>query len=334
MLEAVNRLFSLVGGGFFGGLLFVFLSSVLWFFGIHGSDVLEGVAQTFFIPNIDINMVAAQAGEAPTEILTKQFFDVFVLMGGCGSAICLLIALFVFSKRKSNRGLAKMASAPMLFNINEIMVFGLPIIYNPTMLIPFLVVPIVCFLTSYLAMYTGIVPMVTSPVEWTTPVILGGYIATGSEMGSLLQVFNIVLGVFIYRPFVKKYDAEREESVKRDYEHLVEEYRKREFRREEFVLTELPGADGALAKSLAAEIAHAIDTQKLEIHYQPQYNIDGKCFGAEALLRLQLSELGIITRLWSLSWQRRRESLPNLKNTSSVRQKKMLYPFGKRLAVG
>ncbi len=294
LLNAANGLFSLVGGGFFGGLLFVALSSLLWFFGIHGSDVLEGVAESFFIPNIDINIALNQAGQAPTEILTKQFFDVFVLMGGCGSAICLLIALFIFSKRKSNRGLAKMSSLPMLFNINEIMVFGLPIIYNPTMLIPFLTVPVVCYLTSYLALFSGLVPLVISPVEWTTPVIFGGYTATGSVMGSLLQIFNIALGVLIYRPFVKKYDEERAESTKRDYEHLLEVFKQLELRREAFSITELSGADGAFAKSLAAEIGYAIDEGNLEVYYQPQYDLDGRCFGAEALLRLKLSELGMI----------------------------------------
>ncbi len=293
-LQAVNSFFALVGGGFFGGLLFVFSSSLLWFFGIHGSDVLEGVADAFFVPNIDVNISLVEAGQLPTQILTKQFFDVFVLMGGCGSAICLLIALMIFGKRRSNRGLGKMAAIPMLFNINEIMIFGLPVIYNPVMLVPFLCVPVLCFLISYAAMALGLVPLVTAPVEWTTPVILGGFIATGSVRGSLLQVFNIVLGVLVYRPFVIRYDAERSEHAKRDYAHLVETFKLRELRREEYSLTELQGPDGALAKSLAAEIGYAIEEGCIEVYYQPQYNLKGECFGAEALLRLRLFEWGEI----------------------------------------
>ncbi len=292
--KAASKLFSVTGGGFISGLLFVLVSSILWFFGIHGSDVLEGVAQEMFVPNIDINMGLVEAGMAPTEILTKQFFDVFVLMGGCGSAICLLIAILIFGKRKSNLGLARMASIPMLFNINEIMVFGLPIIYNPIMLIPFLLVPVVCYLVSYAAMYFGIVPLVISPLEWTTPVILGGYAATESVAGSLLQVINIIIGVLIYRPFVKRYDVERLENTKRDYEHIVSVLKDREQSREEFSLTELPGSDGAFAKSFAAEIEHAIEEDKLEIYYQPQYRLDGTCFGAEALLRFKLSSIGMV----------------------------------------
>ncbi len=294
ILRLFNYLFSLIKNEFLTGLLFVLVSSVLWFFGIHGSDILEGVANTMFIPKIDINIALVEAGKAPAEILTKQFFDVFVLMGGCGSAMCLLIALLLFGKRKSNKNLAKMAAFPMIFNINEIMIFGLPVIYNPTILIPFLAVPLVCFFTSYAAMASGLVPMVTSPLEWTIPVILGGYMATGSVMGSLLQIFNLVVGVLIYRPFVKRYDDERIENFKRDYENLVEYIKANEKRREDFVLTDLHGSDGAFAKSFAAEIAYAIENREFEVYYQPQYNIKEECVGAEALLRFSMPNIGFV----------------------------------------
>ncbi len=293
-LISMEKLFSLMGDGFFAGLLFVLLTGILWFFGIHGSDVLEGVSEKIFIPKIDINMELVASGAEASEILTKQFFDLFVLMGGCGSAMCLLIALLIFSKRKSNKNLAGMAALPMVFNINEIMVFGLPIIYNPIMLIPFLLVPVVCYLTSYGALALGIVPMTIAKVEWTTPVILGGFLGTGSVMGSLLQIFNLALGVLIYRPFVKRYDAERIESAKRDYDALVELLKKSEQSREPVVLTELPGAVGAFAKSLALDIEDAIASDELKLYYQPQYDINGKCIGAEALLRYEDSTLGMI----------------------------------------
>ncbi len=292
--RGMNALFSLVGDGFFAGLLFVLLSSILWFFGIHGSDVLEGVSEKLFIPNVDVNAALVAAGEAPTEILTKQFFDLFVLMGGCGSAMCLLIALLIFGKRRSNRGLAKMAAFPMIFNINEIMVFGLPIIYNPVMLIPFLAVPVVCYLTAYLASAVGLVPLIATSVEWTMPVILGGYLGTGAVMGALLQIFNLALGVFIYRPFVKKYDLERQESAKDDYEHLLAICRESEQSREPVLLTHLSGHDGAFAKSLAADLVYAAEHDKLNLYYQPQYNARGECIGAEALLRFELPGLGMI----------------------------------------
>ncbi|MBQ9485684.1 MAG: PTS sugar transporter subunit IIC [Clostridia bacterium] len=165
LIKAFNGLFERLPAGFFKGFFFVFLSSVLWFFGIHGSDTLESVMETNFTNKLAENVNAVQAGLSPTNVLTKEFFDCFVLMGGCGATICLLIAILIFSKNRAHRGLGYMASFSMAFNINELMVFGLPIIFNPIMLIPFLTVPLVCYSVSYLAIATGIVPMVTSEEE-------------------------------------------------------------------------------------------------------------------------------------------------------------------------
>ncbi|MBO7085542.1 MAG: PTS sugar transporter subunit IIC, partial [Bacilli bacterium] len=159
-IAALNKMFSVGSDGFFKGFFFVLLSSVLWFFGVHGSDALEGVMQEVFVPNLAVNQALVESGGAATEVLTKQFFDCFVLMGGCGATICLLIAILIFSKNRARRGLGLTAAFPMAFNINELMVFGLPIIFNPLMLIPFLLVPLVCYSISYLALATGIVPMI------------------------------------------------------------------------------------------------------------------------------------------------------------------------------
>ena len=185
-INAANALFAPLGRTFGSGLLFVLLSSVLWFFGIHGSDVLEGVCQHLFVPAMTINSVQVSAGKPPTEILTKTFFDSFVLMGGCGTALCLLIALLFFSKRRNNTKLAGLAAFPMLFNINEMMIFGLPVVYNLILFVPFVLTPVITYVISYLALAEGWVPLTFATVEWTTPVFLSGYTATGSVFGSLL----------------------------------------------------------------------------------------------------------------------------------------------------
>ena len=162
LISAFNRLFSAREASFFQGFFFVLLSSLLWFFGIHGSDTLEGVMETYFTPGLAVNQAAVAAGGVPGAVLTKQFFDCFVFMGGCGATICLLIAILAFSRNRARRGLGLAAAIPMIFNINEMMVFGLPIIYNPIMLIPFLATPLVCYSIAYLAVSTGLVPMITN----------------------------------------------------------------------------------------------------------------------------------------------------------------------------
>ena len=281
IIRWLNQLFSHGNSGFFKGFFFVLLSSVLWFFGIHGSDTLEEVMQTYFPPVLSEN-----TANAVSPILTKEFFDCFVLMGGCGSAICLLIAILIFSRNRARRGLGLAASFPMLFNINELMVFGLPIIFNPVMLIPFLAVPLVCYSVSYLAISTGIVPLITNTAEWTTPILLGGYKITGSVAGLLLQLVNVVIGVLIYMPFVRLLDRRKSEEELYNYTSFMDFYRKNENNPDIRKFTELQNVYGDFAKELCAELQH--DTKRRAvIAYQPQYNYEGICTGVEALLRWQ-----------------------------------------------
>lgn len=287
-------LFGKVGEGLPCSLLYVMLSSVLWLLGIHGSDVLEGVNQSIFLPAVEANVNALAAGQAPTIIFTKSFFDIFVLMGGCGSTLCLLIAILLFSRRRSNRHLAKISAIPMIFNVNEIMVFGLPVIYNPVFIIPFLATPFVCFMTGYLAMSWGLVPLIGRTVEWTTPVFFSGYIATGSINGVILQIVNLILGILIYRPFVLIYDKKKLLNMQKDYSYLLKIFQESELQRNPIQLTLSSDGYGIIAKTLSADLIHAMNNDELMIYYQPQYNQDGDCMGAEALLRWNHPFLGMI----------------------------------------
>ncbi len=294
-INILNNLFSYGGDkpGFFKGFFFVLLSSILWFFGVHGSDALEGVMQTVFVPGLLENQAAIAAGAQPTAILSKQFFDCFVLMGGCGATICLLIAILLFSQNRSRRGLGITASFPMIFNINELMVFGLPIIFNPIMLIPFLVTPLVCYSISYLATAIGIVPMIATEIEWTTPVLLGGYLATNSITGALLQLFNICVGVLIYVPFVRILDKESERNSRQMYNEFIKYYIDNEQMLQSETLIDLNSVYGNYAKELCAELKHDL-VENIRFFYQPQYDYTGKCVGVEALLRWKHPEHGFL----------------------------------------
>lgn len=107
---------------------------------------------------MDVNLARLAAGMAPTEIRHKTFFDTFVLFGGCWTLLCLVVAIFLCDRRKNVRGLSKMALVPVLFNINELIMFGVPIVLNPIYLVPFLCTPLVLTVISYLATLAGLVP--------------------------------------------------------------------------------------------------------------------------------------------------------------------------------
>lgn len=294
IIQSVSSLLLFAGDGIFGGCVFIFVSSILWFFGIHGSDLLDGVVTQIFVPATEMNAALAASGQAPTQILTKPFFDIFVLMGGCGATLGLLVALLLFCERGGTRRMVKLSFVPMLFNINEILVFGLPIVFNPTFLVPFLLTPLISFATSYFAMWSGLVPLVTRTVEWTTPVFFSGYIATGSAAGVILQIVNLLIAILVYRPFVKQYDLKRLNSARQDYAALTECMKKSEISRIPVRLTTLTVDYGWLAKALASDLKNASSKGQLTLYYQPQYQLDGQCIGAEALLRWNHPLLGQI----------------------------------------
>lgn len=176
-----------------------FFNHFLWFFGLHGSNILEPLMQTLYLPALDAN--AAGTGSF---IITKPFFDAFVYMGGSGTTIALLGAILLASKRRQDmRDIAKLGFAPGMFNINEPVIFGLPIVLSPIFFIPFIITPVLLTIIAYFFTFIGLVPVTTVLIPWTTPPILGGYFATGgSILGGLLSLINLVIAFAIYLPFV------------------------------------------------------------------------------------------------------------------------------------
>ncbi len=271
-----TRLFEVLGASrsFFSGFLFLFLSQFMWCFGIHGSKVLEQVCTNHFDT---INEY--------TGIVSKSFMDNFAIMGGCGTTLALLIAIFIFSKRTTTRRLSRLSLIPGLFNINELMVFGLPIVYNFYLLLPFVCVPLLMYTISYFAISLGFVPPVTAEVHWTTPVLISGYYATGSIAGSILQLINLAIGVAIYRPFILWYDKKSDTTSADNLKNLVGILKESEESLTSITLTELKSPAGILAKSLVNDLSKALEDGDIQMKYQPQYSNLGKCVGVEALLR-------------------------------------------------
>lgn len=263
--------------------MFVWVSSLFWFMGIHGSDLLESVVDGVFVP----------AGSGVETIFTRPFLDSFILMGGCGASLCLLLSILLFAKKDSMKNLGKISLLPAIFNINEVLVYGLPVVYNLHMLLPFTLVPLVCLGTSFLSMKLGIVPLPVHGVEWTTPLLLSGYLATGSLRGTMLQLFNLALGTLIYTPFVRSYQKQEQESFPREYAQIVEVLREAEEKHEAVSFLEDPML-GLTAKNICSDLREDLTKNRLALYYQPQFNVEGACIGAEALLRWEHPVLGSI----------------------------------------
>lgn len=194
---------------------YIFLH-LFWFFGVNGGSVVGAVfnpiLQTLSLENLDLfKAVGAEGGYTVANgahVISQQFQDLFATFGGCGSTLSLLIAMLLFCKSKRITELGKLALVPGIFGINEPIVFGLPIVLNPTIVIPFVLVPTVNIILSYFAMDFGLFPPCNGVnIPWTTPVIISGFLAT-NWVGAVFQAFLLVLGVFIYMPFIKTMDKQ------------------------------------------------------------------------------------------------------------------------------
>lgn len=194
-------------------IILVFAVQVFWFFGLHGPSVLAPILDGGYIPllndNTNIYNTAMAAGKSLNDVVDQMFvwtrgsFDAFVWMGGSGCTIALLIAIMIFSKRDDARAVAKLSLPMGCFNINEPVIFGLPIVLNPIYFIPWLITPVILATIAYLATASGLIPPVFITVPWVVPPVIYAILATGgSLMAGVIAAINLVVAVLCWIPFV------------------------------------------------------------------------------------------------------------------------------------
>ncbi|MBO4857077.1 MAG: PTS sugar transporter subunit IIC/EAL domain-containing protein [Treponema sp.] len=291
-IKTFNLLFSRMHRSYFSGFLFTLIISVLWCFGIHGNKVLDKVAVDMFEAII------------PAQIVSKTFIDTFVYMGGTGTTLGLVIAMLIFGKTSNSKKLAKMSAGPALFNISEPLIFGYPIIYNPYLIIPFILAPEVCYTFTYLMAKVNFLPPIHNMVNWTVPIFLSGFLATGSVRAIFVQLINLAISVAIYAPFVILYEKKYMNKLTNTMDSLVKILKHSEETTEPVTLTECEGNEGRLAKHLVNDLEESLaagfketvslNESSLLMKYQPQFDNKGKCIGCESLLRWNHAKYGIV----------------------------------------
>ncbi|TMN21745.1 PTS cellobiose transporter subunit IIC [Lentibacillus cibarius] len=208
-----------LGSGLPATIIAVLLIQLFWFFGLHGQILINSVFDPIWYALNDENLQAFQAGTELPNIVTKQFIDTFLVgMGGSGMTLAVVIGIFLIGRSRQLKELGKLGGPPGIFNVNEPIIFGLPIIMNPLALIPWLLAPVVITLTTYFAMATGLVPKPAGIiVPWTTPIGISGFMATGNAwQGAVLQFFNMAVVFLIWWPFLKILDKSYYESEKKE----------------------------------------------------------------------------------------------------------------------
>ena len=186
-------------------------ANLLFCLGIHQSAISGVLAEPMLTILITENMAAYASGGfaaiQPDHYMNMQIVNTFGLIGGSGCTLCLLIATFLFSKNKTSKTVGSLALGPGIFNINEPVIYGYPIVYNLPLMIPFVLVPDLFMIITYFATVAGLINPCVVMVPWTTPVFLSGFLATGGDFRAvILQVILVALGVLIYLPFMKVHE--------------------------------------------------------------------------------------------------------------------------------
>lgn len=190
-------------------ILLLVICNIMWFFGIHGGMVATSIMAALYTEVSLENLAAYGAGNALPNIITKSAWFGIGNIGGSGAAIGLCLCIALFSRSERYKALNKISLPAGLCGISEPMVFGLPMVLNPLMLIPMLLAPIVNFLLGYAAMAMKIMPYMTGvELPTGTPVVLSGFLAWGGFKGVIFQLILIAVSVLIYLPFFKLVDKQ------------------------------------------------------------------------------------------------------------------------------
>lgn len=185
-----------------GGILVLALvNQLFWFLGIHGGMVIEGVRGPLSAAGFAENISAVQAGGVATNILTRGFWTSFVVVGGGGITLSLLIAIFIFSKREDHKSIAKFSLIPGICGINEPVVFGLPLVLNPIFAIPFILNSVIAAFIAVVATNIGFLTCGVLDCPPGLPVFVTGFISYGIH-GIIVQAIILIVTFIIWVPFV------------------------------------------------------------------------------------------------------------------------------------
>ena len=209
--HAIQAPFSNLGGNIITILLFVVVQQFLWILGIHGPNTMSALRTVMFaeagVANLEYFGTHGTTIGTPFPITWVGINDAFGNTGGSGATLGLIIAIFLVARKdKQQMEIGKLAAVPGLFNINEPLIFGLPIVMNPIYLIPFILAPVVCNIVGFLCVGVfELIPPVSVDVGWTTPGFLIPFLGSGANnfLSLGIGILCVVISTCIYLPFVR-----------------------------------------------------------------------------------------------------------------------------------
>jgi cellobiose PTS system EIIC component len=186
-----------------GILVYAFLVSLLWSVGIHGDNALDAIVAPIFLQYLAENVAATTAGQPLPYVTANGFFTTFVNVGGTGATLALALIL-AWSRDAGFRKVGRLSLPTQVFQINEPIFFGLPIVLNPVFMVPYVINALVLTTGSFLLMSWGVIHKPFINVPWTTPPIVGHYLVTGGDWrAAVWGAASLVIAMGIYYPFAK-----------------------------------------------------------------------------------------------------------------------------------
>jgi len=202
-----------------GILVYAFLVTLLWSVGINGDNAMDAIVAPIFLQYLAVNTEAVKQGQPIPYETALGFFTTFVNVGGTGVTIALALVL-LNSKEPGFRKVSRMAMPTQIFQINEPMFFGIPIVLNPIFMIPYVLSALALTTTSYLLMHWGLVQKPIVNLPWTTPPIIGHYLVTGGDWrAAVWGAVSIVLAMGVYYPFAKIAERQRLQAEAAGHAH-------------------------------------------------------------------------------------------------------------------
>lgn len=223
MTPLINLYSGADDAGFFialGGAVFIdFLKQLFWFFGLHGANMIAPVINSVFLGFDTFNATAFANGASADQLYewTSVSWTIYVNHGGSGATLGLLIAMKFLNKRPDSKAIANLSMGPGFFQINEPIIFGIPMVLNPIYAIPFIFVSPILTAVAFISVHLGFGAAPVNTVPWTTPPVIGALIATNFDWQSaVLALGTLALAAVLYAPFVilanKEFEKQEEEN--------------------------------------------------------------------------------------------------------------------------
>ncbi len=264
--------------------LSLLISQLFWMIGVQGDDMLQSL-----IPNL---LAPDSVLQEPCKI-SIAVLNTFVHLGGSGATAGVVLALLLRCRDGGLRRIALASLGPALLNVNEILIFGLPFVFSPVLLLPFVAAPMVCYSITVLAQSIGFLTLNGHAVSWSTPLFVSGYLVSGSWHGIVVQMLGVGASAALYWPFLKMLMRRRLQRQSEDIGRTMGLIAGGGALTEQFTLRS--DGVGELCRAMVSDFESDLGTERVTVHYQGKHDANGKLCGAEALLRWKHAVHGAIS---------------------------------------